>query len=374
MAWGVLRPWLEALRDEDFEVHIACANGPYISRLRESGFEVHLVDMRRTFAPWMHLLPLFRLWRLMRAGRFDMINTHGPIGGLLGRLAARMAGCRNVVAMIHGFYFHENMRRASRWPYIALEWVLGRCTDHFLFVSDEDHASARRLRIMSAGAKSLTLYNGVDTEHFVPREVLPRRGAGIRRRLEIGPSRVVVGIVARIVREKGFREFLEMAAMTVAAGSDAIFLVVGETLATDRDQYGEIFRREVRERGLDSHFRFAGETEEVASYLNAMDVFVLPSYREGFPVSILEAMSSGLPVVATNIRGCRESVVEGETGLLAPVRDSAALAERVGSLIRDEGRARGMGAAGRSRVVACFERRAVQRRFVCFVRSVLGDR
>ncbi len=360
MAWGVLRPWLEALRDAGFEVHIACAQGPYIPRLQSCGFRIHVIDMHRSFRPWLHLRPLWQLWRLILSGRFDMIHTHGPIGGLLGRMAGRMAGGRNIVAMIHGFYFHENMRTAARWMYIGLEWALSLCTDHFLFVSDEDHASAVRLGFVRPGMKSLTLYNGVDTEHFVPRDMLPERGAAIRRQLEIRAGQPVVGIVARIVREKGFPEFLEMAERMVAAGSDAVFLVVGETLATDRDQYGDTFRREVKERGLGPHFRLVGETEDVASYLNVMDVLVLPSYREGFPVSILEAMSSALPVVATNIRGCRESVLDGITGVLVPLRDAESLCAAVSQLTIEGAEARRMGAMGRERVVARFDRRAVQ--------------
>jgi sugar transferase EpsL len=98
-----------------------------------------------------------------------------------------------------------------------------------------------------------------------------------------------------------------------------------------------------------------------------MDIFVLPSYREGFPRSVLEAMSSALPVVATNIRGCREAVVDGETGWLVPPRNGAALAEAVGHLVRDPKLAARFGSAGRERAVRLYDQRLVQRRFVDFI-------
>jgi len=261
---------------------------------------------------------------------------------------------------VHGFSFHEHMPALPGLGYRFLERALGRITDHLTFVSDEDRRLADSLALGRPGSLRVTLYNGVDPEVFTPRE----RNAGS------AGSRPVIGMTGRMVREKGYPEFLEMA-RKLAPRFRPLFLVAGENFPTDRDQYGPEFRREVREAGLADSFRFVGHTDDVAACLRAMDLFVLPSRREGFPISILEAMSAALPVVATNIRGCRESVVDGVTGLLVPPRDAAALARAVEWLLLNPGDAARMGGAGRERVRTHFSHRMVAERYVRFIQTVL---
>ncbi|MGP8246936.1 MAG: glycosyltransferase family 4 protein [Bryobacteraceae bacterium] len=366
MAWVLLKPWLAGLRAAGCEVHVACSRGRYFDRLAGEGFHMHEVHLSRKLRPWVHIRPIFELRRLIAKGKFDVINTHGPIAACDGRLAARLARGRMIIYTVHGFYFHENMPALSRWPVIVAEWILGRFTDHFMFVSDEDHRTARRLGIAGTRSSTTTIRNGVDTDAFVPREQNPDEAEAARRELGIEPGTPVVGFVGRIVREKGCREFLRMA-RKIAERRRAVFLIVGDTFPSDRDQFGGSFRRQVRDSGLAPHFRFTGLTDQVARYLCAMDIFTLPSYREGLPRSVIEAMSAGLPAVVTNIRGCREAVVHGETGLVVPPRDGEALTRAVEYLIDNPDAAGRMGRAARKRAIELYDWRNVQRHFVDFV-------
>jgi lipopolysaccharide/colanic/teichoic acid biosynthesis glycosyltransferase len=177
-----------------------------------------------------------------------------------------------------------------------------------------------------------------------------------------------------VVREKGYIEFAEMAKLVSAGRSDVYFLVVGDALPSDRDGIVAEFRKCVEAAGLHDRFRFTGFTDHVADYLRVMDTFVLPSYREGFPRSVLEAMSCELPVVATNIRGCREAVVNGETGFLVPPRNGTALAEAVSHLLQNPDLALSMGSAGRARAVRLYGQRLVQRRFVKVIDDALKEK
>ncbi|NLG65402.1 MAG: glycosyltransferase family 4 protein, partial [Actinobacteria bacterium] len=145
---------------------------------------------------------------------------------------------------------------------------------------------------------------------------------------------------------------------------DVRLLIIGGSLPSDRDPAEAQLAEMVDGLGLHDAIVTTGFTDRVAEYLSAADVFVLPSYREGMPRSILEAMALGLPVVATNIRGCREEVVDGDTGFLVPVRDSAALADRIGRLIDDPGLRRRMGAAGQARARELFDERLVFERLL----------
>jgi glycosyltransferase involved in cell wall biosynthesis len=361
MPWILLRPWLQALRSAGYEVHIACARGQYFDRLAGEGFTMHAVALRRCFNPWRHFRPAIELFRLVRRERFDVVNTHSPVAAAMGRVVAWLAGAPNVVYTVHGFYFHDRMAWWQRRFFQAVEWACGRITGHFMFVSDEDRRTAIATGIVRNARRATTIYNGVDPDRFRPRDgARPMHG-------------FVVGIVARIVQEKGYREFLEMAERVIAAGRQVSFLIVGDSLASDRDQFAGQVRERIRNSGFERHFRLTGFTADVEKFLQMMDIFVLPSYREGFPCSILEAMACGLPVVTTAIRGCREAVVHQGTGLIVPPADAGALTAAVLELIDKPDLARRMGEAGRRRAIELFDTRIVQARFVGVFDRVLAN-
>jgi len=371
MAWKLLLPWFRALQEAGYEVHIACAKGSWFEQLGAKGFHMHDVPLRRRMNPLMHIRPLWALCRLIHRERFALVNTHSPVAAAVGRLAAWLAQAPAVVYTVHGFYFHDNMPWWKRRSFIALEWLLGRMTDGFMFVSDEDRQTSLREGIAADAAKATTIYNGVDLAAYPPKGSVSGTAADLRRKLDIPQGAPVVGIVGRVVREKGYIEFAEMASLVSAGRSDIYFLAVGDALPSDRDGVVAEFRRRVDAAGLEDRFRFTGFTDRVADCLQLMDVFVLPSYREGFPRSVLEAMSSALPVVATDIRGCREAVVNGETGLIVPPRNGPALAEAVSGLLNNPDLARRMGDAGRARAVRLYDHRFVQSRFVDVIQTAL---
>lgn len=361
MPWILLRPWLHALRGAGYEVHIACARGRYFEALGGEGFAMHEVALRRSLNPIWHLRPLLQLFRLIRSQQFEVINTHSPVAAVIGRFAAWLGDSKRIVCTVHGFYFHERMPWFPRSFFMGIEWLAGRLTDHFMFVSDEDRRTALRLGIAADPGRATTIYNGVDLNRFTPHP--DTRAAG---------RRMVAGIVARIVREKGYVEFLEMAFALLRANKPVTFLIVGDSLETDRDQYGSELRARVRASGFVDRFILTGFTPDVEEHLKAMDIFVLPSYREGFPRSILEAMACGLPVVTTDIRGCREAVVDGTTGLIVPPRDAQALTAAVSHLLDHPELARQMGDAGRRRAVDLFDTKTVEKRFVQVFDSLLA--
>ncbi len=228
MAWNLLRPWLEGLRDAGYEVHIACSRGKYFDRLSEAGFIMHPVRLRRTVNMCAHVIPLIQLIGIIRSGRFTLVNAHSPVAAAVGRLAAAFTSVDHIVYTVHGFYFHDRMHPFLRNLLIALEWLLGRWTDAFMFVSDEDRCTARSLGISGANALITTIYNGVDPAIYRPG--LPEDDLSGLRAAHGMRNRPVVGIVGRIVREKGYREFLDMASALTAGGFDATYLVVGDSL------------------------------------------------------------------------------------------------------------------------------------------------
>jgi glycosyltransferase involved in cell wall biosynthesis len=307
----------------------------------------------------------------MKTGGFVGVNTHSPVANAVGRFSAWIAGIQPCFCTVHGFYFHQNSNPLIRFFLVSLERLLGGVTDFFLFVSDEDRRTALAAGIARNAACTLTFFNGVDVDRMVPRDRDPDGAVRLKRKLDIPEGHQVVGIVARIVREKGHREFLSMANAVISSGrTQTTFLVVGDSFPSDRDQFGKTFRLAVKQQGCDRYFRFTGLVSDVPPLLRIMDLFVLPTYREGFPKSVLEAMSCALPVITTNVRGCREAVIHGTTGILVPPRDTKALVEAVTTLLDNAEAARQMGTAGRERALMLYRQSTVTETFLTPFRAL----
>jgi glycosyltransferase involved in cell wall biosynthesis len=224
--------------------------------------------------------------------------------------------------------------------------VTGRVAAGYVAVSD----AVRRHHLAAFGVRAPVevIHNALDPAPFAPDPAL-RRAA--RARLGIAPDQPLVGTVGNLFPgKKGYEVLLEAVPEVVRRHPGAVFLAVG------RDVGGLRARLEARaaELGVAHAFRCLGAQDDVPALLNALDLFVSPSRREGFPFVLLEAMSAALPVVATRVGGSPELVEDGRTGILAPPGDPGALAAFVCALLADPARARELGRAGRERVLARF--------------------
>ena len=224
-------------------------------------------------------------------------------------------------------------------------------TDFIVTQCTEDKLKAISHKIIDE-AKIRAIGNGVDSKKFSPVSAADR--AEILKELRIPSGALVVGVVCRMVREKGVVELLDAAMQLAELHPTAHFLFIGERIPSERDtQFGDEWNLALQRLG--TRLIATGFRADVSRMLGAMDIFCLPSYREGMPRSIIEAMMMGLPVVATNIRGAREEVVPVETGFLVPVRDPVALANAINRLISDPLLRNKMGVAGRQRALSLYE-------------------
>jgi len=364
----LLLPLLDRLRGEGHEVHVACSPGRHLDVLADRGIPIHPIPIARRIAPLRNAISLIRLARLMRRERFDLVHVHTPVAAALGRIAARITGVRHVVYTAHGFYFHDRMAPWKRRLVVWIERWLGRCCTDLLFTqSAEDAETAVHEKIVPR-ERVVWIGNGVDLgRHAAP------PNPEVRRSLDLETDHLVVGFVGRLVREKGIVELFEAMACVHDALPHARLLIVGDTLASDRDRKAISMLHHVLERHhLQGAIRFAGFREDIPDLLAAMDVFVLPSHREGMPRTILEAMATGVPVVATDIRGCREEVVDGVTGFLVPVNSPSQLAAAILRTLEDRDLASRLGEAGRARARAEFNEDIVLERQIAAIRSLLG--
>jgi glycosyltransferase involved in cell wall biosynthesis len=290
------------------------------------------------------------LWHIVRRERVDVLHTHNPKPGLYGRVVGRAARVPVVVNTVHGLYATEEDALAKRALVYSLEGIAARCSDAELFQNREDLALMQRLHLTR---HARLLGNGVDLTRFDPERFSAADRAEVRAELGVDHDSVVVGAVGRLVAEKGYPELF--AAMEQLPARYGLVVVGGEDPEKPDSLSAEIMAR-ARARGV----RFLGHRDDVDRLYAAMDVFVLASHREGFPRAAMEASAMALPVVATDVRGCREVVDPGVTGELVPVQDPAALSSALLALGAPEHRAV-LGHAARQRAEAQFdERRTVE--------------
>jgi glycosyltransferase involved in cell wall biosynthesis len=348
----LLEPQLRAFRDAGYEVHTASAPGPYADALVADGFVHHpLGHATRATAPAHDLAAVLELARLFRRVRPAIVHTHNPKPGVYGRVAARVTGVPLVVNTQHGLYAQAGDRRRRRWPVLALERVAAACSDIELVQSEEDVATLAALGVPRR--KLWHLGNGVDLGRFSPAP--PAVRAEVRAELGVTGAQVVVGAVGRLVAEKGYAELFAAAAALRVTHPEVRIVVVGPTDLDKRDGLGDAELRAAERDGV----VFLGLRADVERLYAGFDVYVLASHREGFPRSAMEAAACGLPVVATDIRGCRQVVEHGRTGLLVPPRDPAALAAAIGELASDFARRMSMGYAALRKAASEFDQRSV---------------
>jgi glycosyltransferase involved in cell wall biosynthesis len=337
-------PVMRGARARGHEVVGLCAEGPLLDLPRAEGFRIIPVPMARSLNPIAQAGAFAALLRVFRAEKFDLVHAHMPISGLLARAAARAAGVPRIAYTGHGFLFNQPGPAWRRGLSLGLEWLGGQTTDVFLTVSEEEAADARRLRI---ARHAVGIGNGRDPARFHPD---PAARAALRAEFGAAEADCVVVIVSRLVRHKGHVELLR--AMESVPG--ARLWVVGERLPTDHgSDMAEDFAHAARVLG--PRLVRLGYRTDVARILAAADIFCLPSHFEGLPMSVIEAMLTGLPVVATDIRGPREQVRNGETGYLVPACSVAPLAEALSRLAGDPALRARMGTAGRAFALAHFD-------------------
>jgi lipopolysaccharide/colanic/teichoic acid biosynthesis glycosyltransferase/glycosyltransferase involved in cell wall biosynthesis len=345
--------------DRGCEVHAVASPGKELGAFAErTGAVVHAVEMSRRITPWRDLQSLGNLIEVFRRIRPDVVHGHTPKGGMLAMLAAWMCRVPVRVYHLHGLPMATATglkRRVLRYS----ERVSCRLAHKVFCVSPSLREVALAEGLCEAEKMGVLLngtIDGVDAEgRFNPARV-PGARAAFRQAHGIPAEAPVIGFVGRVVRDKGVAELIEAWKVLRAESPQLRLLVVGP--AEPHDPPPPAFHELV---AGDNRVHWVGEVEieDMPCVYTAMNVLVLPTYREGFGAVLLEAAAMGVPTVATKIPGCKDAVRDGETGTLVPVRDAGAVAAAVRTYLCDDELRRRHGAAGRARALADFRPQAL---------------
>ncbi|HPD07175.1 MAG TPA: glycosyltransferase family 4 protein [Candidatus Bipolaricaulis sp.] len=336
-------PFMKLLQSWGYEVHAAAATeAGRRSELEAAGIVCHDVRFVRSPVRLQNITAYRDLRRLLRRQRFDLIHVHTPMAAWLGRLAAKRARQGPVLYTAHGFHFY----RGAPWPYWAFyypaERLAAHWTDGLIVMNGEDFERARQMGFQEGKDLFLVHGVGVDLRRFAPDA---HARASVRRELGLDDGSVMVACVAEFTSNKDHASLLAAWKKVVTMHAEAQLFLIG-----DGRLRAPLECRVSREEIVGVHF--LGFRSDVPRLLQATDVFVLPSRREGLPRSVMEAMAAEVPVVATDVRGSRDLVEPGATGLLVKLGDVEGLAEALLHLIRDRGLRERMGQAGRAKIQA----------------------
>lgn len=337
-------------RSQGFDVHAVSSGGEELRWFAATeGVTAHAVPMRRAISPLADLVALLRLWRLFRSLRPDIVHAHTPKAGLLGMIAATLAGVPMRIYHIHGLpvVTSRGLRRALLTMSDRLSCRLAHrvlCVSRSIreLATCERLVAGRRIEVLGAGS-----INGVDAEHRFRRsaEVLTA-AQQVRMRWGIPQDAIVVGFVGRVVREKGVGELAEAWLALRQEFPSAHLLIVGT-----EETHDPVDPATLQKLRADPNAHFVGQDWETPPLYAAMNVLALPTYREGFVVVALEAAAMELPIVGSDVPGCRDAVVDGETGCLVPARDPHALRLALARYMRDPDLRRKHGLQGRARTL-----------------------
>lgn len=308
-----------------------------------------LPQLGREVRPHRDGAALLTLVRLLRRLRPDIVHTHTAKAGALGRVAAKLAGVPIIIHTFHGHVLDGYFNRGATRFFLGIERYLAAITTKVLTVSDGQRRDLLRLGIgrpETVGVMPL----GLELDGFLRSDL--RRGE-VRRRLGISMETPLIGIIARLAPIKDHATFLEAASELRKSHPDIRFLIVGDG---ERRSHLE---QQAHALGLSDCIHFVGWQRDLEPIYADLDLVVLSSLNEGTPLSLIEAMAAGLPVVATKVGGVPDLVADGKTGLLVPPKDPMAMSRAVDTLLGDANRRRQMGRMGRDAVYPLYSNAAL---------------
>ncbi len=340
------------MKDPAYDITLASGHttgpeGSIVNKAKESGVKLTIINsLTRNINPFSDISAFLSLYKLIKKNEYDIVHTHSSKAGILGRLAAKLAGCSVIIHTIHGLPFHPYQNKFLNFLYIRLERLAGRYTDKIITVCESMAQKAQAAGIKPVSGY-VTVYSGMDLDKFIDDRTSSRQA---KRNIGLPVDAKVVGKVARLFPLKGYEYFISASKYISECVQNVYFLIIGDGVLREQLEH------RVRQMGLKDRFVFAGliPNNDVPRFIAAMDIVVHTSLREGLARVIPQAMAMSKPVVSFDIDGARELIRNNDTGYLVAPKDTKRLSERVIDLLNDTKKAEKIGMNGRKLVDPAF--------------------
>lgn len=361
---------LSFMREHGFDVLVIASPGPELEQVaRQEKVRVFGIPMEREISPIQDVITLWRLYRLLRRERPDIVNASTPKAGLLGMLAAWLAVVPIRIYLVRGL----RLETASGWKRSILgltERLAAACANRVVCNSPSllaaycsyAFASVSKLAIVGPGSS-----NGVDADRFLPSPTLVQRAETIREKFNIPEGATVIGFIGRFTRDKGIVELIQAFTQLQSRYAGLYLLMVG-----DFEKGDPVPLDIVRQIRANPRVKLVGFVSDTAPYYHVMDILAFPSYREGFPNAPLEAGVAGVPTVGFVATGVIDAVQDGQTGLLVSLKSAEALAAVLERLINDPVYRKRLGEQAQARVLATFRAQEIWRRWLEYYNDCLS--
>lgn len=316
--------------------------GELLSQARETTNLIIVPEMGRSINPFSDLVAFWKLYRLIKKGRYHIVHTHSSKAGVLGRWAAKLAGTPLIVHTLHSLVFHDYQPWLINRAWWLAKKLCAPITDFYISVSDIISQKAIAAGIAEP-ERFRTIYSGMELDWFLNAEFDP---AAIREEFGIPQDAPVVGKIARLFPLKGHDQLMDAAPEIVRRVPNVRFFLIGDGILLEHLQ------ERARGYGILENFVFAGliDRTRIPEMISAMDVVVHTSLREGLARVLPQALAMGKPCVSFNIDGAPEVVIDDVTGYLVEPFDNATLADRIAKLLENDALRKEFGDNGRERV------------------------
>ncbi|MDW3137694.1 glycosyltransferase family 4 protein [Vibrio sp. 1288] len=335
---------LERLDTDKFTPYIICKeSGPLTDEAESKAITCLLSNnLVREISPKRDLLAFWELYRLFRQYRFDVVHSHSSKTGVIGRIAAKLAGVPMVVHTVHGFAFPAAKNKLEKCIFFAMEWLGTKCSDKIICLHDADREIAKN-QLGASDSQLEVLANGVDTTKYSP--ATSEIKLSMRKELGLPQDAVIVGMVGRLWKQKNPQAFVDTALRLLSTNVNAHFVLVGD------GELKTVLEEQVNQAGFSDNVHFLGWRNDTPQLLKSFDIFVLPSLWEGMPLAILEAQATGLPCVVSNIQGNNHLVTHNVDGFLFDLDKPEELALYIARFIKDEALRTKFGISGRDTIL-----------------------
>jgi len=342
-----------------YEVVGICADGPHVEKVRQQGVRVITVPMIPGITPIRDLRCLWMLYRIFKAEKFDLIHYSTLKASFLAAIAGHLTGCPALVYTIRGFHIFTGLKK---FVTKSCDKIAARLADYIIAISsslkdklvEEGIASANRINVLGAGSSK-----GVNLEQFQLNEKTKSCAEKIRRDSGISDNDIVLGYAGRLTVKKGIVEFLTAFANIRKSNDKVHLMVIG-----GQDKRRPLPAEFIEQMDTNPHIHKIAWTDDIANYMAATDIFVLPTYHDGFGNVLIEAAALEKPVIGTDGPGSRDALQDGVNGILVPVRDVMSLEKALKELIENPTKRKQMGSNGRKWVSENFDRREVWGRLI----------